>query len=72
MKITNKEIKECTLPNWDKTTILDLQYTHKWEKGRVLLDNYDDKYYNKVLKLVRKAAIEQYNLIQEKWALLQN
>jgi len=68
MKVRKKEVKQCTMPDWTETTVLELIYTHKSKKfQKILVKDYDDKYYECVLKQVRKAVTEQYNLINNKW-----
>ncbi len=64
MKVKSKEVKECEMPNGDKTMVLDLMYTHKGETGRVLVKDYDDSFYSTILKQVRKEVIRAYDLSQ--------
>lgn len=66
MKIKNKQIKDCENPDWTKTIVLDLEYTHKWKVWRILVKDYDDKFYEVILKQLRK-EIKKYFLMLEKW-----
>lgn len=68
MKVKNKEIKECTNPDNSKTTVLDLEYSHKWETWKILVKDYDDKFYNVILKQLRKEVKKHYILNKKIWA----
>lgn len=67
MKIKSKEIKDCENPDGTRTSVLDLQYTYKWETWRVLIKDYDDKFYSKILKQLRQEVRNYYILNIEKW-----
>ena len=60
MKVINKEIKECDEKDWTKVTVLDLQYTHRWEEWRILIRDYSDDFYDDILKQLRKAVRNNY------------
>lgn len=66
MKISKKEIKECENTDWTKTMVLDLEYTHKKVTWRILVKDYDDKFYDKILKQLR-VKVKEYFLTKEKW-----
>jgi hypothetical protein len=68
MKITSKEIRDCTNPDNTKTQVLELFYTHKWEKGRILVKDYDDSNFDVILKALRIEVRNQYNLTKTLWA----
>ena len=61
MKVIKKEIKECEFTDWKKTTVLDLEYTHRWEKWRILIKDYDDVNYYDILKALRVEIRKLYN-----------
>ena len=67
MKVINKEVKECELTTWEKNTVLDLIYSHRWKEGRILIKDYEDKFYDKILKQLRIEVRNSYNkqLIKE-------
>lgn len=67
MKITSKEIKECEMPDWTKTNVLDLEYTHKWTKWRILVKDYNDDFYDYILKQLR-VKVREYFLTNKQWA----
>lgn len=67
MKIKSKEIKDCENPDGTRTNVLDLQYTYKWEAWRVLIKDYDDKFYSKILKQLRQEVRKTYIVTKEKW-----
>lgn len=67
MKITNKEVKECEMPDWTKTSVLDLEYTHKWTTWRILVKDYNDDFYDYILKQLR-VKVREYFLTREQWA----
>jgi hypothetical protein len=67
MKITNKEVKECEMPDWTKTKVLDLEYTHKWTAWRILVKDYNDDFYDYILKQLR-VKVREYFLTTQKWA----
>lgn len=67
MKIKSKEIKDCENPDGTRTNVLDLQYTYKWETWRVLVKDYDDKFYSKILKQLRQEVRNNYILNKKIW-----
>lgn len=68
MRIISKEVKECEMANnWTKTTVLDLNYTHRGKKWRILVKDYNDDTYEYVLKQLRVKVRENYNLTKGKW-----
>lgn len=68
MKITSKEIRDCTNPDNTKTQVLEIFYTHKWEKGRILVKDYDDNFYDIILKQLKKEVKKHYILNKKIWA----
>jgi len=67
MKITKKEIKECEFTDWVKTLVLDIEYTHKRKKGRILIKDYKAEYEKDYIKQVRKEVQKTYNITPTKW-----
>lgn len=62
MKILEKNIRKCTNPDWTKTTVLELIYTHRSKvKERILVKDYNDRFYNYILKQLREKVREHYN-----------
>ena len=61
MKVIKREVKDCEETSWVKTTVLDLHYSHRWEKGRILVRDYDDSMYTYILKQLRKEVRNHYN-----------
>lgn len=63
MKILEKNVRKCEFSDGRKTTVLELIYTHRSkEKKRILVKDYDDEHYEKILKLVRKEVRNNHNL----------
>ena len=71
MKIIKKKIKDCENPDWTRTNVLDLEYTYKRNKGRILVKDYDDKFFNLILKQLRVQVRNNYNLTKSIWVLQQ-
>lgn len=65
MKVLKKEVKICEETSWEKVKVLDLQYSHRWEKGRILVRDYKDSSYNFILKQLRKEVKKNYDTFQE-------
>lgn len=63
MKILEKIIKECDTCWNDKTTVLILKYSHKWKTWEVYVRDYDDTFYNVILKQIRKEVYKLNNSI---------
>lgn len=63
MKVINKEVKDCKFTNWKETKVLDLHYSHRWKKWRILVQDYfdDEKTYNYILKQLRIQVRNKYN-----------
>lgn len=68
MKITSKEIRDCTNPDNSKTQVLELFYTHKWEIWKVHIKDYKEEYYELYIKALRKEVRNLYNLTKTLWA----
>ena len=66
MKITSKKIKECEY-KWNKTMVLDLDYTYKWETWKILIKDYDDNNFKEILKALRFQIRNNYNLTKNIW-----
>jgi len=49
------------MPDGTKNTVLDLVYTHKWNEWRILVKDYDDKYFDVILKQLR-VKVREYHL----------
>ncbi len=66
MKIRSKEVKECELEDWTKNTVLELIYTHRGTKWKILVKDYTDteEVYQYILKQLRKQVKNLY--VQEK------
>ncbi len=64
MKIINKEVKACENKDWSFTNVLDINYTHMWESGRVLIKDYDPALEKEYFKELRKSVRNLY--VQEK------
>ncbi len=74
MKILKKEIRKCEETSWEKTTVLELEYSHRKEKWRILVRDYDDSTYSYILKQLRIKVREAYKLWslnnqRKKWTL---
>lgn len=67
MKITSKKIRECEY-KWEKTIVLDLEYTHKWETWKIFVKDYDDNNFKEILKELRIQVNNTYNLTKNIWA----
>lgn len=62
MKILEKNIKKCKDMDGNNTTVLELIYTHRSkEKQRILVKDYNDRFYNYILKQLREKVREHYN-----------
>ena len=60
MKVRKKEVKICDTTEGTPTTILDLEYTHKWETGKILIREYKEEFYPSYLKELRKQVTALY------------
>ena len=60
MKVRKKEVKICETKEGGFTNVLDLEYTHKWETGKVLIRDYKDEFYKSYLKEIRKSVTALY------------
>lgn len=62
MKILSKQIKECEETNWTKTTVLDLVFSYKHRKWRVLIRDYfnDNKTYAHIIKNLKEEIVKAY------------
>jgi len=60
MKILSKVVKECDTET-GKTLVLELNYSHKRKKWKVLIRDYNDEYYEYILKQLRKEVKEAYD-----------
>lgn len=60
MKVRKKEIKQCENSDGTSTLVLDLEYTHKWETGKVLIKDYKEEFYKSYLKEIRKEVTALY------------
>ena len=67
MKITKKEIKECEMPNWSKTTALELFYSHRWETWKIQVLEFIESDYKNILKQLREKVKDAYNIMKEQW-----
>lgn len=61
MKITSKDIKNCTMEDGTETLVLELKYTHKWMEGKILVKDYNDDNYESILKKLKIAVKEAYD-----------
>ena len=61
MKVISKEVKECEVTSGKKETVLDLQYSHKWEKWQILVRDYHDSMYSYILKQLKSKVRDAYN-----------
>ena len=60
MKILSKVVKECDTET-GKTIVLELGYSYKKKKWKVLIRDYNDEYYEYILKQLRKEVKEVYD-----------
>lgn len=67
MKVVSKEVKDCKDEDGNEVTVLDLNYTHYWEKGRVVIRDYSEDMYDYILKQVRKEVSKWY----KNWRVIQ-
>ena len=66
MKILSKEIKDCEFTSWEPTKVLEIIYTHRWkEPRRILVKDYNESDEKNILKQLRVAVREDYNLRKE-------
>ena len=72
MKILKKNIRECEMPDWTKTMVLELDYSHKKFTGKIIVKDYNDINYHKILKQLRPEVVKAYNLTKEQWQSAQN
>lgn len=61
MKVINREVKSCEQKDWTFTNVLDIEYTHKWETGRVLIKDYIPELEKEYLLELRKQVRNLYN-----------
>jgi hypothetical protein len=66
MKIISKEIKECENTDSTKTIVLDITYSHKGEKWRLLVKDFEEKNEKKIIKQLRK-KVQEYFLTKKQW-----
>lgn len=64
MKILKKEVRICEETNWNKVRVLDLQYSHRGEKGQIFVRDYNDSMYSYILKQLRKEVRKTYENYQ--------
>lgn len=60
MKILKKEVKECENKDWSKTMVLDLEYSHKGYKGRILVKDYKEENFEEMKKTFTKEVKKVY------------
>lgn len=61
MKVIKKKVKTCEETDGTKIKVLDLQYSHRWEKGQILVRDYEDSMYSYILKQLRVKVRDNYN-----------
>lgn len=64
MKIINREVKACENTDWTFTNVLEINYSHKWETGKILIRDYNPELEKEYLKELRKQVSNLY--VQEK------
>ena len=62
MKIISKEVKACENTDGTFTNVLDLNYTHKGESGKVLIRDYNPDLEMEYFKELRIQVRNHYNL----------
>lgn len=60
MKIINREIKRCDNNDWTFIDVLDIEYTHKWESGRILIKDYNPELEDEYMKELRIKVRNHY------------
>ena len=61
MKVLKKQIKNCEDTGDNKMKVLDLHYSHRGEKGRILIRDYKDTDYKEILKRLRLEVRKLYD-----------
>ena len=61
MKVIKKEVKTCEETDGTKIKVLDLQYSHRGEKGQIFVRDYNDSMYSYILKQLRVKVRDNYN-----------
>ena len=61
MIIKNREIKACENTDGSFSNVLDIQYTHKWETGRILIRDYNPDLESEYIKELRVKVRNHYN-----------
>ena len=62
MKIINREVKACENTDGTFTNVLDMEYTHRWETGRILIRDYNEDLNIEYIKELRVQVRNNYNL----------
>ena len=60
MKVIKKEVKNCE-EKWKNIKVLELQYSHRGEKGKIFVKDFIDSDYKNILKQLRVKVRENYN-----------
>lgn len=61
MKIKNRDVKSCENKDGSFTSVLDIEYTHKWESGRILIKDYNPELEEEYMKELRIKVRNHYN-----------
>lgn len=61
MKVIKKKVKTCEETDWSKIKVLDLEYSHRGERGQILIRDYEDSMYDYILKQLRVKVRNHYN-----------
>lgn len=68
MKILEKNILKCKNEDGTTNTVLEIFYTHKTkERQRILVKDYNDRFYRVILAQIRKKVTEYYNNQKAIW-----
>ncbi len=69
MKIRSKEVKTCDTKDGWKTKVLEVNYTHKWYSGKILIKDYLEEDEKNVLKQLTAKVKEAYKNKDKKFEL---
>ncbi len=60
MKVLEKKIKDCKNQLGQDEKVLEIQYSHKWERWEVFIRDYNESMYTKILKQLRVEISNAY------------
>ncbi len=60
MKIIRKTVKNCNETDWKEVKVLELEYSHMWERWTILIRDYEEEKYDEILKQLRIEVRKAY------------